>query len=350
MPSGAQMTPSYIYFIYGLSVMFYSMMAWFFFKKNRETLPRLVGVLMTVLALQCLKDLFFFESGTGWGDRGWMIMTSVDMVSVPLYAFILIELCRPGLLKPSAIAVHELPFVVLPTLFALTDSRVFYYADVSWAAVYGFGYAVWTVVNIPKYHAMLRLRFSYDDNINLNWLRYILMSFFVILSLWILDCLVIDFDIEALYMCGTLVIWMFICYFIYRHESVIDELTDPAVTEGSGNVSCECVEGLEERIRALFEKEHIFLNPQLKLSDVAAMTNSNRTYVSRIFNTNHGKTFFEFVNEYRVNYAKTLLATTSAKLEVIAEQSGFSSRQSFHRVFSKIEGCTPEKFRSSTSV
>ena len=40
-----------IYFIYGLCVMFYCMMAWFFLHKNREVLSRLVAVLMIVLAL-----------------------------------------------------------------------------------------------------------------------------------------------------------------------------------------------------------------------------------------------------------------------------------------------------------
>lgn len=203
---------------------------------------------------------------------------------------------------------------------------------------------------IPRYHKFLKQRFSYDDNINLNWLRTIMISFFAILSLWIVDCVVIDFDIEVVYMAGALVIWMFLCYFIYRHGSVIDELSEPVAPE------CQCVacdvasDALTERIRILFEVERVFLNPHLKLSDVASMSNSNRTYVSRFFNSSHGKTFFEFVNEYRVNYAKELLKTTTEKLDVVAEMSGFNSRQSFHRVFSKLTGCTPEKYRSAATI
>lgn len=203
---------------------------------------------------------------------------------------------------------------------------------------------------IPRYHRLLRQRFSYEENINLNWLRTILVSFFVILSLWILDCLVIDFDIEAVYMLGTLVIWMFICYFIYKHESVIDELSEIPVAVDEPKADDSIVtDDLRTRIMHLFEDEHIFLNPQLKLSDVASMTNSNRTYISRFFNSSHGKTFFEFVNEYRVRYAMEMLRTTSERIEIIAERSGFNSRQSFHRVFSKIAGCTPEQFRTSAN-
>lgn len=346
------MTLPGIYFIYGLCVMFYFMMAWFFLRKNKELLSRLVAALMLVVGAQCLKDLFFFSSESGTTEYAWMMMTAVDMVAVPMYAFILIELCRPGTLRLRTMAIHEVPFVVLPLLFATTRHATFYYADVAWAAIYGVGYAVWTVTSIPQYHKRLKQRFSYDENINLNWLRIILISFFAILSLWILDCFAPDFDIEAIYMLGTLVIWMFICYFIYKHESVIDELTEltelsPASDGKNENESD--TDALRTRIRHLFETEKIFLNPQLKLSDVAALAHSNRTYISRFFNNSHGKTFFEFVNEYRINHAMTLLKTTSERIETIAEQSGFNSRQSFHRVFSKIAGCTPEQFRNKAN-
>lgn len=330
--------------------MFYSMMSWFFFHKNRETLSRLVAVLMIVLAIQCVKDLFFISPEDETESNEWMIMTLTDMIAVPLYAFLLIELCRPGSLGWRMIVIHEFPFVLFPVLFIITRARIFYYADVVWAAIYGFGSAVWAVITIPKYHQLLKQRFSYEDNINLNWLRYILLSFFVVLSLWIIDCLVIDFDIEAVYMMGSIIIWMFICYFIYRHESVINELAEPIIADESAAPVDVNFTGLKECILNLFEIERIYLNPQLRLSDVAAMANSNRTYVSRFFNDNKGKTFFEFVNEYRVRYAMTLLKTSDEKLDIIAEKSGFSSRQSFHRVFSKIAGSTPEQYRSSANA
>ncbi|MGM9853378.1 MAG: helix-turn-helix domain-containing protein [Muribaculaceae bacterium] len=68
--------------------------------------------------------------------------------------------------------------------------------------------------------------------------------------------------------------------------------------------------------------------------------------VSRFFNNSHGKTFFEFVNEYRVQHARTLLQSGNDKLDIVAEKSGFSSRQSFHRVFTKLTGSSPGQYRS----
>lgn len=322
--------------------MFYGMMAWSFVNKNRELLSRIVAILMIVLLAQCFKDLYFIATEINADEKQWMIMTSIDMIVEPLYAFILIELCRPGLLRTKTMVIHELPFILCPTLFAITNAPIFYFIDVIWAAIYGFGYAIWAVITIPKYHQLLKERFSYDDNINLNWLRYILFSFILILALWIIDCLIVDYNIEILYLVSSLIIWMFICNFIYKHESVIGELCEPIASFEDNNSNI-----LKKSILDLFEIQKIYLNPQLKLSDVATMINSNRTYVSRFFNNDYGKTFFEFVNEYRVKYAMILLQTSNEKLELIAEQSGFNSRQSFHRVFSKMLGCTPEQYRQS---
>lgn len=244
------------------------------------------------------------------------------------------------------IIAHELPFVLLPVLFITTKIEIFFYIDVIWAACYSVGYAIWAIIEIPKYHRLLKQRFSYTENIDLNWLRYILLSFFVILALWILDCTIMHLGIEAVYMLGSVTIWMFICYFIYRHESVIDELTPQSSAETKVAEEPN-IDNLYKRIQLLFETNKIYLNPHLRLSDVATMTNSNRTYVSRFFNSSHKKSFFEFVNEYRINHAIELLRHTNERIEIIAEQSGFSSRQSFHRVFTKQKGITPERFRSN---
>lgn len=349
------MTFAGLYFIYGLSVMFFFMMSWFFLRKNRELLSRLVATLMALIGLQYLKDLFCLSPETDSRNFLWMVMTTTDMIAAPLYAFILIELCRPGTLTLRKMAIHEIPFLLLPLLFFLTHNILLYYINVAWAGIYGMGYAIWTVTAIPRYHRLLKQRFSYDDNINLHWLRIILFSFFVILSLWIIDCLVVDINIEAVYNLGSLVIWMFICYFIYMHESVIDELSEPPSGTATDNTVAAVADDdpnaadLRARIIKLFETDLIFLNPDLKLSDITALTYSNRTYVSRFFNSQHGKTFFEFVNEYRVRYSMDLLKSSSESLDVIAERSGFNSRQSFHRVFKKMTGCTPVQYRQNAT-
>lgn len=217
-----------IYFIYGLCVMFYFMMSWLFYRKDKELLSRLVPVLMFVLGLQCLKDLFFIKPITELDEIDWMVVTAADMIVVPLYAFALIELCSPTSLTRRTIVFHELLFIVPFVLLSFTRDVVFYYAMVLEAAVYGTSYFIWTAFAIPKYNAQLKLRFSYTENINLGWLRAILFSFTFILLIWIVDCMHVNYALEALYLVCSLVMWMFISFYIYKHESVLDELSDLA--------------------------------------------------------------------------------------------------------------------------
>lgn len=157
-----------IYFIYGLCVMFYFMMSWLFYRKDKKLLSRLVAVMMFVIGLQCLKDLFFIKPFTEIDELDWMVITAADMIVVPLYVFVLIELCSPATLGRRTIILHELLFIAPFTLFAITKDIVLYYAEVLEAAVYGVSYAVWAAFAIPRYHAQLKQRFSYTENINLN--------------------------------------------------------------------------------------------------------------------------------------------------------------------------------------
>ncbi|WP_303238979.1 hypothetical protein [Leyella stercorea] len=69
-----------IYFIYGLCVMFYFMMSWLFYRKDKKLLSRLVAVMMFVIGLQCLKDLFFIKPFTEIDELDWMVITAADMI------------------------------------------------------------------------------------------------------------------------------------------------------------------------------------------------------------------------------------------------------------------------------
>ncbi len=338
--------------------MFYAMMAWKLWSKGSERLPRLTAVLMLTVCLQCVKDLVFIN----WSvvtPFVWYMMTAVDMVAMPLYSAILVELVAPGKSKWRNIVSQEVPFVVLPLMFGLTGERLFFYAEVVWAVVYGTYFLVWTMVQIPRYNRWLRERFSYRENISLGWLWVILFSFYGILGLWIFDCLSLEPGMESIYMVGTLLMWVVICYFIYRHETVIGELADaddtPAdamLTDGSAATVADedgSFDTLHGRIQALFTEQKIYLNPRLKLSDVASMSGTNRTYVSNFFNRHLNTTFFEYVNGLRVDHACGLLLTTQDSLDQVSANSGFNSLSTFHRVFSKKMKCTPSDFRRANN-
>lgn len=127
--------------------------------------------------------------------------------------------------------------------------------------------------------------------------------------LWTLSCFVINVDYDNIYMVSSLILWMLIDYFVYRHESVIEELSDIEIVPLEQNEVD--VSGMAAEVQRLFEEDKIYLNPKLKLSDVALAVGTNRTYLSRYFNRQNGQTFYDYVNTYRIQYAENLLKSTN---------------------------------------
>ena len=144
--------------------------------------------------------------------------------------------------------------------------------------------------------------------------------------------------------------WMVVSYFVYRHESVIDELNDTENEEEEEADldlhSCQLPPEVSESVRKLFDEEKVFLNPRLKLLDVARKVGTNRTYLSRFFNQENGYTFYDYVNQLRVKHAERLLSNTNLPISLIADQSVFNSLSTFRRVFNSYYQCSPQEYRN----
>jgi len=329
----------------GTNFMFSAFIAWIFLRKGSDMLSRLVMSLMIVIAAGFLKDALFLGILSSLPDITVQLATSMDVVVVPIYAFILVELCNPGILTVKTICLSEAPFIFLPILLFVFKHPFFYYADIGLAILLGLATATWACFAIPRYHKYLKTSFSYDDFINLKWLQSILWAFFVILIVWALSCVDYNPWFDIVYMICTLVLWIFICFFIYKHQSVVNELRP--ITKPEATPSADIRREMFARIKKLIEEERIYLNPLLKLSDISQLANTNRSYASAYFSSEAGTTFYDHINQLRVNHAITLLADSSKRIDEVAELSGFNSRQSFHRIFLKFQGMTPNAYRAT---
>lgn len=298
---------------------------------------------MFITCMGYIKDLAYIDNVFRFDSLIWQLITTSDMIVIPLYGAILTELCKPGSLSMKKILIHEIPFFLLPLLLLISKEELFYNINILWGAIYGTGYAIWTLIAIPRYHKQLKEQFSYQENINLNWLRIILLSFFGILTVWTIDSLGQHVILESIYIFSSLIAWMFICYFIHRHEFVLNELT---MTENSDKIfESKGMPKLGIVLQDLFITKKIYLNPKLKLSDVAMLAGTNRTYLSNYFNQELSTTFYDYVNGMRLDHAEELLIHSSDSQTLIAEQSGFNSLSTFRRQFQQRHLCTPDEFR-----
>ena len=72
-------------------------------------------------------------------------------------------------------------------------------------------------------------------------------------------------------------------------------------------------------------------------------------YISRIFGKTFGINFKTLVNQYRCDYAKSLIRSTDDTLSDIAMNSGFQSLRSFNRVFLSLTGYAPSELRKQNT-
>ena len=92
-------------------------------------------------------------------------------------------------------------------------------------------------------------------------------------------------------------------------------------------------------------QEH-YLDPMFSVFFVSEQLNVSNAYVSKAFKKGTGRNMLDYVQHLRIEHAKSLMPQSELTLSAIAAQSGFCSDVSFIRVFKKLEGITPGKFRS----
>ena len=100
------------------------------------------------------------------------------------------------------------------------------------------------------------------------------------------------------------------------------------------------------------ENDKVFMDRDISLNKLSAKINKNFTYVSLVINEYFCKSFFNLINEYRVNEARKLLSGSEAKkytIESVAKMVGFNNQPTFNRVFKKHTGVTPSFFMNSAS-
>ena len=108
---------------------------------------------------------------------------------------------------------------------------------------------------------------------------------------------------------------------------------------------------LARRIETLVRSESLFLEPELKVADLAARLREPEYKVSKaIANALGFPNFNQFINGFRIDHASRLLtdpAQQHTPVLTIALDSGFGSPGPFNRAFKARHGVTPRAFRQA---
>lgn len=386
--------------------MFHLVMACMFFYRHCSRLKIYVSLLMLTIVAQYVKDLIFIGNTYYSSRLEEQYASSIDLLTLPMYAIVLVEACRPLWMNWSRAFCFYIPFVVLMVTFWVHPVPLAYYSMHFAAILCAVFILLWALRELPRFERALKEEYSYAEYINLHWLRGVILLFFCLLMLWVYDSMASGVRYDNIFLFNSLVMWIAACFCFYRQSVVINAVksyfVEPSEDNAETNLDAaendldkatahlEAAEAdqnvphahtqpenvaetvvepqpvaeqpvepepeelklqqeaaFAERMYLLFEKEHVYLNPRLRLSELAMLLGTNRTYLSQYFNQNCESTFYDFVNDYRIHHAKLLLHSTDDTLETIAMNSGFNSLSTFRRAFVQREGMSPIEFRAS---
>ena len=104
-----------------------------------------------------------------------------------------------------------------------------------------------------------------------------------------------------------------------------------------------------DRLKELMAHKKPYLQNELRLKQLAEMMGISNHHLSQIINEQFNCSFFDYINQHRINTAKDLiLAKSELNLLQIAFASGFNNKTSFVNAFKKFEGVPPSTFRKKS--
>lgn len=112
----------------------------------------------------------------------------------------------------------------------------------------------------------------------------------------------------------------------------------------------ERIREIEGKLYWAMEEEKVYLNPQLNLQGLAKKIGISSSMLSHVLNIYFNTNFCDFVNRYRVRSVIEKLQNpyyNRFNIVVLAYESGFNSKASFHRIFKNFTGKTPTEYKKA---
>ncbi|MGB3079595.1 MAG: helix-turn-helix domain-containing protein [Saprospiraceae bacterium] len=231
----------------------------------------------------------------------------------------------------------------------------------------GIVYVTLSLVRLLKYRRNMVQQFSNTERINFNWLLYLIIWMVI---LWTI-VLFVQQDNLIFGVASLFVLW--IGYFGIKQvqvftqrplkeenqqenkgEATIVEKDIPIENELTGNLKYQkstLTEDeaftIQEKLNTLMTEQKPYKDPDLTLDDLAKKLDIHPNYLSQVINSRENKTFYDLVNEKRVNaFIKNITHPASQQYTMLAValDCGFNSKASFNRNFKKYTGYTPSEY------
>lgn len=102
-----------------------------------------------------------------------------------------------------------------------------------------------------------------------------------------------------------------------------------------------------DKLKNYLSENKAYKNPELSREELAMAIGTNRQYLIQAIKEKTGKTFNEFIYDYRLKYAyEQIVNDRTQSISEIFLDSGFATRVTFNKLFKKAYGMSPSELRS----
>ncbi len=229
--------------------------------------------------------------------------------------------------------------------------------------IHFFVYLLLSLRLVNRYEALASNKFADDKRTNIGWLRFTLIFFMVFMLLGAVSGFAgITPWAKYYYLLLNLLL---VVFFLYINRVLLKALRSPEIFSAmsekqtvlremipvkyaSSTLQEEEKLRIKEKLLQYMKQDKPYLEPELSLDQLANRLTVKPKILSQVINEILGKSFFDFINGYRIEEAMRLLTNPKdpkiTVLEVLYEV-GFNSKSSFNTLFKKQTGLTPSEFK-----
>ncbi|MDY8137101.1 helix-turn-helix domain-containing protein [Aquimarina sp. 2201CG5-10] len=214
------------------------------------------------------------------------------------------------------------------------------------------GYYLFKNLSILKIYTLkLQSEYATIDR-QVKWLRgFNITLLFVLLFSAIFLYVLLVTDIYRRYLDYIYVLPIGVLFYLISYY-LMDIAWKPVETKNGkyagSSLNSDDIVSYATQLDDLVRKEKSYMNPEIRLKDLAQMIKLSNHQVSQIINQHFQLSFFDYINRYRILEAKKIIEENpELTLLEVAFDAGFSNKTSFVNAFKKFEKTTPSKYREA---
>ncbi len=334
----------------GAALMFYILLCVGIYpRRNESNLSKLLFMSMLLLVVLYLKDMVFIDDELWKSEFVVNLVMMIDLLYVPMMALFFMEAVIPGWVRPDrTIMAFSIPFLSI-LLYIIFPYALITKIFIIYTILLGLIMFIVVLFIESERDKLIKNNFSDISNISVTWVKKAILAHFLNLLAWAFLTWNSTWIGDAIYFVVSIGTWIYIFSAAVKHHVV--DLRETENNNISHDYSDEenCIDEKEDVFRMKLEQcmngNKLFLNPKLTLGDLAKRIGTNRTYLSEYLNNHLNITFYEYINRFRTEMARSIIEDNpDITLLEVSEKSGFNSFSTFNRSFTKIIGTSPAKY------